>query len=246
MKKLLLSVILLVPFLAISQNKETRKLDAFTEVSVSQSIKLTLIKGSANTVEIITDGDLEDVITDVSDEQLTVKKKSSWGIGNSDKVEVIVTYTEQLDELSASSSSYLEINDRLVTDDLEISASSSASIKLVAKADDVEISVSSSATVNAEIYAFELDATITSSGSLYLEGNCDELEASASSSGDLKANDFSAKRAELTCTSSAAISVFVQDRLNASASSSGRIKYGGQPKNKSVETSSGGQIAPMD
>ena len=246
MKKLLLVVALFVPVILMAQDSETRKLSSFTEVHASQSIKVTLKKGSSNSAEVITNGDLEDVITEVSGGTLKIEKDQNWNIGSGDRVRVIVTYTEELSELKATSSSSILVEDRLKSDDLELKASSSASIKVAADAADVEIAVSSSADIEADINARKVDARVSSSGSLEMKGQCEDLKAAVSSSGDINAEDFNCKIADLATSSSGRIEVHVEEQMSASASSSGRITYGGQPKIKNMNSSSGGRIRSAD
>ncbi len=246
MKKILLLVALFIPALLLAQKTETRKLSSFSEVHVSQSIKLTLKKGNTNSAEVSTNGDLEDVVTKVSGNMLKVEKDQGWSMGNSDRVEVIVTYTGDIEELKASSSAKIEVADRLKVKNLSVKASSSGRIQLAADVEEIEIAVSSSGDVMADINAEVADLQASSSGQVNIRGNCNELEASVSSSGSIRGNDFVCKSADLQASSSGSLSVYAENQMSASASSSGTIKYGGSPKIKSMNSSSGGKIKSVD
>jgi hypothetical protein len=247
MKKLIILIAVLVPMLVLAQNEETRSLESFSEVSVSQSIKLTLVKGSENKAVVSTEGELEDVLTEVSGNRLSVKKasKNGWSTGN-DKVEVRVTYTGDLNELKASSSARLDVEGTLTGSDIEVKASSSAYINFKATADAITIAASSSANVSADIQAQEAMVKVSSSGKIDLMGNATDLEGAASSSGRVRGDEFSCNKADLAASSSGSISVAVKDELKASASSSGRVIYNGNPRVKEMNASSGGKVKSVD
>ena len=247
MKKIIILLALMIPVIVLAQNEETRSLKSFSEVSVSQSIKLILTKGNENVAEVSTEGDLEDVITEISGNKLSVKKASSNGwSSNNDKVVVRVTYTDELNELKASSSSNMLVEGTLKTSDLSVKASSSANIKFSATADAVTITASSSADIEATIQARNANMKVSSSGTIDITGNTNALEASASSSGRLRGNDFSCNIGDLSASSSGSISVAVKDELSASASSSGKVMYEGRPKLKDLNASSGGKVRSAD
>lgn len=248
MKKIIILLAILTPLSLLAQNQETRSLKSFNEVSVSQSIKLILVKGDQNMAEVSTDGDLSDVITEVSGGALSVKRQSgnSWNGNNRDKVEVRVTYTEELNELRASSSGRMTVETILVGNDLEVKASSSGKVIFKAKTEEISLEASSSGDIEAEVNAEEAKIKASSSGSVKIKGNSISLKAAASSSGSIRGEDFSCSKANLASSSSGSISVAVEDELNASASSSGRVIYSGSPKIKDMSSSSGGKVKSAD
>ena len=248
MKKILLVFAFCLPLFVFGQSTEKRNLDKFSEVSVSQSIKLTLVKGNKNQAVVSTEGELEKVITEVDGDRLIVKieNKNNWYNNSNDKVEVEVTYTEELTELKSSSSSTLTVEGVIESNSLAAKASSSSSMYFTAKVNSADIAASSSASIKASVQANELEAQVSSSATIKLSGSANSFEASASSSGDIKGKDFVANSASLKSSSSGSIYAEVKDELTASASSSGSVYYGGSPKLRNTNTSSGGRIKTLD
>ena len=113
---------------------ETRNLSSFDEVSISSGINATLVKGSTNKAEVEAEGiELDKVVTDVSDGELKVQIDSKWwkgGWGKKRKVNVVITYTEELHEISTSAGSRVTNEGVIKTSSLELSASSGSNTNL--------------------------------------------------------------------------------------------------------------------
>ncbi len=245
MRNILLAVILCLPLQLMAQEKETRDLSNFTEVSSSASIKVRLVKGSSPKVDVQTDGDLEDVLTEVSGGKLKISRESQNGFfnisSNSDKIEVTVYYQE-IEGLKVSSSSYMEVEGQLNSNRLSLEVSSSGKLKVNANAKTAYLEVSSSGKLEAKLTSREINSKVSSSGKVNLTGSSDDFEAQISSSGSISAQDFSCLNADISASSSGKIQLGVQNELVARASSSGRINYSGTPKVVDVNTSSGGKV----
>lgn len=230
MYQTILSTILFlsVSLLAGAQNKGTRQMDAFHGVSASASVNAVLVKGNKNEVAIEAyEVDLEDVKTELEDGILKVgiKSKKNWmGNWNSKrKVNVTITYTDELDYIGVSSSADLTSKDFI-------------------KSNNLKLDVSSSGDMIIEVDVDNLTASISSSGDLDISGRADFAKVSASSSADFNGKNLKVKNAELSASSSADISVYVSESLKASASSSGDIEYYGNPTKKDISKSSGGDV----
>ena len=241
--------ILLVFILALfacqvqSQETETRSLSDFTSVSSSQSIRVTLKKGSEPKVEVSTTGELEDVITDVSGDDLVIEMASNKTFRNIE-VEVIV-YFQEIESLRASSSSRMITEDLIEATNLDIKGSSSARMDLKVKASNVEVAGSSSARIALSVDAGNVESQVSSSSRFTLEGNAENFEAQVSSSGRIDASEFTCKNADLAASSSGRIELNVEEELIAKASSSGRITYGGKPSIVDADSGSGGKVSRM-
>lgn len=230
MPQILLSTVLFlcVSLFATAQNKETRSLSSFHGVSASASVNAILVKGNKNEVAIEAyETELEDVKTEIEDGILKVgmKSKNKWSMNWSSKrkVNVTVTYTDDLDYIGVSSSADLTSKD-------------------VISGDDLKISVSSSGDMTIEIDVDNLTASISSSGDLNISGSANFAEVSGSSSADFNGKNLKVINAEVSASSSADISIYVSESLKASASSSGDIEYYGNPTKKDISKSSGGDV----
>ena len=233
MKNLNYLLLLTIIFLSIgmtltAQERETRSVDDFHGIAVSASINAELVKGNKNELSIEVSGvELDDVETEVVNGILKLGMKSKNWSGNwlkKSKVTVIVTYTDDLDYISASSSADLVGKD-------------------IIKGEELEIVVSSSGDVILEVDVDELVATISSSADLDISGRANSAEVKASSSADFNGRKLIVQEADLSASSSADIVIHVDKALKARASSSADIEYYGSPQQKDVSKSSNGSVS---
>lgn len=218
---------LAVATMTFAQDSEVRSLESFNGISVSSSIDAEIRHGSTNEVEVFVQNvELHEVETKISGGVLKLgMRKKSWssGLMKKKKVRVVVTYTDQLEYLSAGSSSDMVVKDVVKTDELEIKVSSSADMDVEVDTDDLEVSVSSSADLNISGYA--------TNG--YIK---------ASSSSDFNGDDLEIEHADISASSSADVTVGVSKSIEAKASSSADIVYYGNPSQRDVSKSSSGTI----
>lgn len=245
MKNIFLAIIIWLPLNLMAQEKETRNIDNFTEVSSSASIKVTLVKGSSPKVDVQTEGELEDVLTEVSGGKLKISREPQIGIFNittkNEKIEVTVYYQE-IEGLKVSSSSSMVVEGILNSNKLSLDVSSSGKLKVSARAQSAYAEVSSSGKIDADLNVTELNAKVSSSGKLNLTGTSEDFDAKISSSGYIAADDFTCINANIGASSSGKIKLGVKNELVARASSSGKINYSGTPKVVDINTSSGGKV----
>ena len=97
-----------------------------------------------------------------------------------------------------------------------------------------------------DVKGTELDADLTSSGDLTIdEGEFERQTVRLSSSGSLNARNVRTQQASLTLNSSGNATVWVEDTLDARLSSSGSVRYAGDPAVTS-STSSSGVVKPLE
>lgn len=82
-----------------------------------------------------------------------------------------------------------------------------------------------------------------SGGQLEIEGSATELDASVSSGGRIRADRLSAGRGRLEASSGGSLEANITSRLRANASSGGHIEVLGNPAERDVNSSSGGQVS---
>ncbi|UXX78480.1 DUF2807 domain-containing protein [Reichenbachiella carrageenanivorans] len=223
MKKHLICVILALAFnLAQAQNSETRNLGTFDQIRVSQSIKVNLRQGAANEAKIETRGiDVDRVETDIEGSTLYIRMKK--GNYSSMDVNIELSYSDELKEISVSSSASISGEDAIATEDFEIRASSSGKANLVLNVRYLEVKISSSAKVELSGKAKYQDLDISSSGKLYAYNmDSENVEANISSSG----------KAQVTAHRS----------IEGRASSSGKVYYRGAPEKVDVSANSSGKF----
>ncbi|MEQ3650800.1 DUF2807 domain-containing protein [Hyphomonas sp.] len=147
-------------------------------------------------------------------------------------------------DIDASSSADVDAQD-LVAGSLSVGASSSADVTAKAVSEQpVRISASSSADVEIELAGnSQIDLTASSSADVVLSGTCDRIVVEASSSADVEAKNLSCKSARVKASSSADVTLEVTESVNATASSGGDINIYGNPAQRDVRESSGGDIS---
>ena len=232
MKKLLLFALPIFLFACKNSHKgngrittETRATAPFTAVDVSSSIGVELEQGDKNEVVVEADDNIIKYLeTTCVDGKLTIRMKSNTSVRNATlRVRLISPLYKSI--TGASSSEIVSRNTLTSTDKINIKASSSADITLQIDAPAVIVDGSSSADINITGRAKQVDANASSSTSIDLTGlKAETVAANATSSGLLK--------------------VFASVKLDASASSSGDIKYTGGVKDILKKENSSGEVSP--
>ncbi len=226
MKKILLTLSGLFIVLSVfAQSKETRNLSSFSEISVSEAIKVELVKGNSEKAEVeVTGTDAENVLTEVSGDRLKVHMAS----GNWRNVNAFVRVTyKDLEEIDVSSAGSITTETAISGDRMEIDVSSAGKADLIFNVGQMELDVSSAGNFNAE-------------------GSVDEIEVDVSSAGSVSAYDLKCKNADLSASSAGSIKITVTDQIDARASSGGSIRYKGNPDKERVSSSAGGSVKGND
>lgn len=224
---LTLVLISLVSLQAVNEkgNTQTRNIASFHGISVSSGIDLYLTQGKLEEVIIQADTDvIDDIITKVEDGILHIymEKTHHWVWIKERKA--YVTF----DDLSK----------------LVVSSGSDAESENSFKLDEIEIVVSSGADLEIDDLRAEFVSLDTSSGSdAELSGRVVNFEASCSSGSDLSCSDLIAENCTVSASSGADAEVHATKRLKASASSGGDVRYKGNPQEKDIDESSGGDVS---
>jgi len=210
-----------------ASDRETRELDTFSGVSVSSGVDAKLIQGTQNQISIEVNGiQLDRVKTHIKNGvlEVSVKHKKFWfGSWGKKDIDVVITYTEELGRLKASSGSNLFVDHTIVTDELEIAVSSGAHM-------DVEIDVR------------EVDIDISSGSVVDLSGVTDIAYLESSSGASFRGFGLKANKASADGSSGASIEITVVNDLRADVSSGSSVRYKGDPKDKDIDKSSGGSV----
>ena len=203
---------------------QTRKTSSFHGISVSSGIDLYLTQGSSEEVVIKADPDIiDDIVTEVKDGILHIylKKHFKWG-WNSDR-KAYVTF----DDL----------------DRLDVSAGADARSENAFKLEELKMSVSSGADLVIDDLTAESVWCDSSSGAdAKLSGQVVNFHGSSSSGADLTCPDLVSENCTVSASSGADAKVHVTKKLKASASSGGDVRYSGNPVQKDINESSGGDI----
>ncbi len=215
------SILLMCSISVFAQNKDARKLQKFTSISVAEGINVTLIKGNSYEAKITARNiDLEEILTEVSGGNLKIHLDGN----NHNNIDVSIDVTfVTLEAVKASSAADVRSNSVIEASNFRVRASSAADITLEIKVETLEVAASSAADI-------------------ILSGSTDSQKVDISSASDYKAFDLKSKTADISASSAADARVYVSESLEASASSGASIKYKGNPDKIRERSSSGGDV----
>ena len=201
--------------------KSERQVAAFDAISSSAGIEVILLQDSIVKVLVEADSNLQEIIkTEVSNGELKIYPQKR--ISSCESKKVFITF-KNIHSLEASSGSEQKSN-------------------TVLKLETVHISVSSGASVNLELAAIKLTIDGSSGGNIKLKGTTESLDVDGSSGANIKTQELQSKTCNAGASSGANVKINVTEKINAKASSGGNIKVVGNPKEKNVEKSSGGDV----
>jgi hypothetical protein len=220
MKKLLPLLFVIAAFMLTSssvtgQSKETRYVRNFTKVSYGISGELILSIGPEYSLTIEGDrDDIEEIITNVSGERLTIRR-DNWRMSFRDQDNRVTIYLTmpEVEAVGVSGSGKLSISDPLEADDLNLSVSGSGRI------------------FTAELSADDMHCGISGSGGITLgKGSIDEATISISGSGSFSGEEADIDSLEVSISGSGNARCGEVDELNAHVSGSGNVIYAGSPR----------------
>ena len=209
-------------FSGFAQNREVRKLESFTELSVGEAISVTLIPGDKNEASILVDNiALEDISTKVYGSKLKIELSGNHH-RNID-VEITLTYKE-IERLSVTSAANVKTQGAIRSKELDITVSSAGYARL-------------------EIVSEALEVSVSSSGELELNGKSLSQRVGVSSAGEYNGYDLDFDESYVKASSAGSARVTANKKIEAKASSAGSVKYKGNPDKVYVNASSGGSTS---
>ncbi|MGD9091593.1 MAG: head GIN domain-containing protein [Anaerolineales bacterium] len=204
--------------------EETRTVSGVSGVELATLGRLFIEVGDTESLRIEAEDNLmEHFITEVRSGKLRIETENNIRLNPTEPVNYYLTVTG-LDTIEISSSGDIQTPD-LEADRFSVTISSSG---------DLEMGV-----LNAD----SLDVNISSSGNLDIAGGqVQTLDVTISSSGNYTAQDLASVEADVRLSSSGSATIWVQDSLKANLSSSGDLRYRGNPTINATTTSSGDVI----
>lgn len=199
-----------------AQETKNVNIKYFSEIAVSAGIELHILQGATESARIVANADvIDEVVVEKNGNKINVGWKENWGFGkkhNNRTAKVYITY-KNLNEISASSGSFLKTENAIKTNHLDINASSGANIEAKVACPELELETSSGATVK-------------------LTGVANNETLEASSGGTVNALSVAAENAKATASSGGNIELSVSKALETTTSSGGNIGYKGNPSLK--------------
>jgi len=203
-----------------------RDVRGFDKVELSAAGRLVLVQGSTESLEIEASAeDLARISTSVSLGTLRIGQVRP---GDSPRGPITYRLTmKNIAGLATSSSGTIEAA-RIDTETLALATHSSGSITV--------------GTLAARTLAVE----ISSSGNVTVAGTVERQTLTSSSSGEYRAEDLASREAVAKLSSSGRATLSVSETLTGSVSSSGDLRYRGNPTRVTVTTNSSGRVVKLD
>lgn len=223
--------------------EETRTVSGVSSVNLATIGHLTIDVGATESLRIEAEDNLMEYIeTQVNNGRLTIDHREATRIRlrPTKPVNYFLTVTG-LDTIMINSSGDIEMGD-LEADTLTVEIDSSGDVTLgMVNANKLTVQIDSSGDVTlGGVIANTLDIDIDSSGNLDIAGGQVEAQnITIDSSGNYAAQDLESAEAEVRLTSNGSVTIWVQDYLRANLSSSGDLRYRGNPTVDATTTSSG-------
>lgn len=222
MKRFLFIVLAFLSLVSYAQQTETRNIGPFTGVKAAEGIDVYLKKGDKESARVeVTGTDPSNVLTEISGSYLKIHMRDGNYRGNVN-AKVYVTYVK-VNKLSASSAGSIFSEGPIRSTEMEVSASSAGTVEI-------------------NIETVSLSASASSAGDMELTGKAKSAFFECSSAGVIDAYDLEAENVEGDASSAGNIKLSVTKSLEARASSSGTIRYRGNPDKNNTSSSSGGSV----
>ena len=201
--------------------RNERQVATFNSISASAGLEVVLSQDSIAKVVVEADSNLQDIIkTEVSNGELKIYPKQR--ISSCESKKIHVTF-KTIHALEASSGSDIKSKTELKLTSLQVSASSGANINISVAVD-------------------KMNAEGSSGANIKLAGSAQSFDVDGSSGANIKATDLKSKVCNAGASSGANLKLSVSDKINAQASSGGNIRVAGNPKERDVQKSSGGNV----
>jgi hypothetical protein len=208
--------------------KETRVLQDFTEVVLSEEGDLFIEIGDQNELVIEAEDNLQEyLIPETGDNVLDIKKLPENITLNATKPIRYYLTVKELKSLTGKNSGDVNITE-VDTDSFSVRITGSGSVHI------------------GKLKAQRLDIELTSSGNLTIDsGDVEEQHVRLSSSGEYNGKNVACKTAYVALTSSGDATLNVLEDLTADLSSSGNVYYLGSPKVVYNDSSSTGRARSL-
>lgn len=203
-----------------------RDVHGFDKVEIGIQGEVILTQGTAESLEIAASAeDLARISTVVSMGTLRIA-----AVRPNDSPRGSITYKLTMKSVSglATNSSGSISAESIEADGLALTIHSSGSITI--------------GSLNARTLAVE----ITSSGAVTVAGTVERQTLRSSSSGEYRAENLASREATVNLSSSGRATIRVSERLTAKLSSSGDVRYRGNPSKVLADASSSGKLVKLD
>jgi hypothetical protein len=205
--------------------RQERKVSSFNAIEVSGAYNVILTQGTAVSVIVEADDNLQDLIrTEVRGSTLVIDNKKP--IYHSKTMKVYITITD-LKSIDLSGAVDVETQGKLTLPELAISGSGASDGKL-----DLDVQ--------------HLGLDCSGGSKLKLSGSAKDVEVDISGAVDLFAYDFPAESYRLSISGAGKAEINVSKNLKVDISGAASVYYKGSPANISQDVSGAGSVKKVD
>ncbi|WP_339922633.1 head GIN domain-containing protein [uncultured Cyclobacterium sp.] len=218
---LTLFMLLLVVAVKAQTTTETRALNAFDQIAVSDDIEVELIKGENHEITITASGiDISQLSTKINKRELEIEV--SGNNPKSSSIKAVITYV-QLNEIEVSSGAKVFVKDLIENKTIDLKVASNAYLEVEVKAERL-------------VLAAETNAK------MFIKGSADHLDYNAFTNAEIDGEGLVVKNVEIRTNTNASGSFEVLESLKGTAATRGRVRYKGNPNIIDVKENIGGTI----
>lgn len=209
---------------AVAEEREARALTGFTGITIGGGIDMRLQQGDRFEVEVITaDGKLDDIVTEVSNGTLEIRRRQPQGIFDWGKAGTVHVTLPALTSLTASGGSDVRSEGTFTSDAVEIVASGGSDLVL-------------------NVAASNLQVTVSGGSDVRLSGTARSASVQSSGGSDLNARELMVDDVEVQSSGGSDLSIAVRNKIVGNASGGSDISYTGAPTVVQVNSSGGGGV----
>lgn len=196
---------------------------SFSTIDLHGAYNVSLEQGTEPSVSLDTDENLHELIVVESDGDVLKITSRKESVLRPTRMDLHIVYRGKLENISVSGACKLSAQEKLVADKLHLNLSGASDLHL-----DLELE--------------SLLTIVSGAGNIHLRGSATNHRAELSGASNLRAEDLITKSTDVSLSGAGSAQVYATDRLDASLSGVGKIEYGGNPKEKSINTSGIGSI----
>jgi hypothetical protein len=206
---------------------QDRHITGFNAIQLSASCDVYITQSSTESVRVEAPGNvIGKIITEVQGGVLKIYSKGQSGWGNwfsGGKKTVVYISAKDIVNIGVSGSGNVYFKNGITTNNLKIRVSGSGDIL-------------------GKINVKSFESSVSGSGNIKLNGKADVVNATVSGSGDYTARDLNSLSTTIRVSGSGDASVYASQKIDASVSGSGDIRYAGSPKQVLTSSHGSGDI----
>lgn len=246
--------------------EESRAVANFSRLTLAFPAIVTLTQGAAESLTISADDNLLPlIVTRVAGDQLVIEGTGTKGFSSKNEIRIRLT-VKSLSAIAIKGSGDV-IGDQLKSDKLDITIAGSGDVKFKSiRADQFRIEIKGSGDVVVDalesksvetailgdgdiklpsLKATQVKISIRGSGDVSAAGTTDTVNIEITGDGDVNTRGLIAREAGVKIMASGDVKVHAKEKLVASVTGSGDIRYAGTPANVSKSVRGSGTIEPM-